>query len=344
MSYTRSYRETVSTTVSVSYPKSENGGSQSVHVDIPVDVNIHVDTTPFDNSVQHCGTNVDVLTAAVVATETAEIISKEENSKKVGETIVNGFFSYIRSEISQQIAELSQTIDAHLMHLRELANSCLAKTKQMEGDYHRISGRYIKTFEDLNKELSNRIYELDKPAFVFKKETDDNRIRISDNDLISMVSIGGAESSGLQSRISSSIAKKRALDALNKAKLFLMQQRQLNLTIQQSMLNESASGSIFTPVCLFESISDRDKIDKTIFATNFLPVLNDQQQKNNLLELFSTNSIKWSKLSQDELHNIGLYFNAELNSKSAANDQHSVRVRETIQQLADIKSINAINI
>lgn len=185
MSYTRTYRERIavhySGTVSYNYPASQNGGSGTAHYSgteyEDVNVSIEVDTEPFDNSVEHCNTNVNLLTGAVVATEAAQIVSIDKNSKKVAETIITGFFGYIRSEISQQIAELSQNIDAQLMHLKELAQSCLAKKKQMEGDFTRISSRYIKIFDDLNNELSNRIYELDKPTFVFKKELDNQSIR-----------------------------------------------------------------------------------------------------------------------------------------------------------------------
>ncbi len=233
MSYTRTYRERIavhySGTVSYNYPASQNGGSGTAHYSgteyEDVNVSIEVDTEPFDNSVEHCNTNVNLLTGAVVATEAAQIVSIDKNSKKVAETIITGFFGYIRSEISQQIAELSQNIDAQLMHLKELAQSCLAKKKQMEGDFTRISSRYIKIFDDLNNELSNRIYELDKPTFVFKKELDNQSIRTTNNDLVNTVAIFGKEGSELQSKISASIAKKRALATLNKAKVFLWQQR-----------------------------------------------------------------------------------------------------------------------
>jgi len=278
MSYTRSYSETiykvVSKNVHYNYPASENGGSDSVYVEIeaevPVDINIHVDTSPFDRSVEHCGNNVNLLTGAVVATEVAEIASIKKNSKKVANTIIDGFFGYIRSEISQQISELTQNIGAQLMHLKELMQSCRSKKIQMEGDYHRISGRYVKIFEDLNMELSNRIFELDKPAFIFKKETDNQKIRTSDNDMVSTVAIFGTDSSDLQSKIGASIAKKRALDTLNKAKLFLWQQKKLNTTIQQSMLNESKSGSIFAPVCFLETKNTSSQIDKKVFTTDYL--------------------------------------------------------------------------
>jgi len=352
MSYTRSYSETVykvvSKNVHYNYPASENGGSDSIYVEIeaeiPVDVNIHVDTSPFDRSVEHCGDNVNLLTGAVVATEVAEIAAKNENSTMVAETIIGGFFGYIRSEISQQISELTQNIGAHLMHLKELMQSCLSKQKQMEGDYHRISGRYVKVFEDLNKELSNRIFELDKPAFAFKKETDNQKIRTSDNDMVSTVAIFGSDSSDLQSKIGASIAKKRALDTLNKAKMFLWQQKKLNTTIQQSMLNECKSGSIFAPVCFLETNNKDHQIDKNVFTTDYLAMLKEKNKKNELIEQFSSTTVSWGILPSEDQKNIGLYFNTELNSKSYANDLHSVRVREMIQKIAKLGSINAINL
>ena len=185
MSYSQSYSETiykvVSRTVSYDYPPSENGGSDSVYVEIeaeiPVDVNIYVDTDPFDSSVEDCGNNVNLLTAAVVATESAEIISKEINSKKVADTIIGGFFNYIRIEISQQIAVLSQNVDAQTMYLKEMMLTCISKKSQMESDFNRIASRYVKIFKDLNNELSNRIFELDKPAFIFKNETDNQKTK-----------------------------------------------------------------------------------------------------------------------------------------------------------------------
>ncbi|MDO9258116.1 MAG: hypothetical protein Q7U54_21575, partial [Bacteroidales bacterium] len=332
----------------VSYPASQNGGTTSATVHytevVPVDVNIHVDTNPFDNSVEHCGNNVNLLTAAVVATESAEIISKELNSQKVANTIIGGFFSYIRSEISQQIAELSLSIDAQTMHLKELMQSCRAKSIQMEGDFNRIASRYVKIFDDLNNELSNRIFALDKPAFTFKKETDNQKTRTSENDLVSTVAIFGKESSDLQSKISASIAKKRALDTLNQSKLFLWQQKKLNTTIQQSMINENIACSIYLPVCFIETNNISNQINKSVFSTNYLSVLNEKSQKNELIEQFSSNKLSWSKLNPFDLKNISLYFNTELNNKSYANDPHSLRVREMIQKIATINSINAINI
>jgi hypothetical protein len=352
MSYTRRYSDSItvsgSKTVSVSYPASQNGGTTSATVHytevVPVDVNIHVDTIPFDHSVSHVKGTVDLLTGAVVATETAEILSKEKTSNKVAETIIGGFFSYIRSEISQQIAELTQAIDAHTMHLKELMQSCIAKTKQMEGDFNRISNRYLKIFDDLNNELSNRIFELDRAAFIFKKETDNQKIRTSDNDLVNTIAIFGKESSDLHSKISASIAKKRALDTLNKSKLFLWQQKKLNTTIQQSMINDNTSYSIFLPVCFIETNNVSNQINKSIFSTDYVSTLKDKSQRNELIEQFSSDKLEWGKMKQYDQKNISLYFNTELNEQSSANDTHSMRVRDMIQKIANISSINVIHL
>jgi len=352
MSYTRKYHETItvrgSKTVTVHYPKSESGGSKSVTVDyvenVPVDVNIYVDTKPFDDSVENCNTNVNLLTGAVVATEAAQIASIDKNAQKVGKTIVDGFFGYIRSEISQQIAELTQGIESQLMHLRELSKAVVDKKRQMEGDFMRISSRYIKIFDDLNNELSNRIFELDKPTFVFKKELDNLSIRTTNNDLVNTVAIFGKESSELHSKISASIAKKRALDTLNKAKVFLWQQKKLNNTVQQSMLNESMESSHYSPVCFVETKADKNQITKALHTPSFISALQENQTKNELIEQFTGSSNLWCAISKDYTDNLKLYFNSELNKSYSTADQHSVRVKEMIQKIANLGSIQTISV
>lgn len=352
MSYTRTYRERIavhySGTVNYSYPATPNGGSGSAHYSgteyEDVIVTIEVDTEPFDASVEHCNTNVNRLTEAVDATKGAQIVSIDKNAKKVGKTIVDGFFGYIRSEISQQIAELTQGIDSQLMHLRELSKAVLDKKRQMEGDFLRISSRYIKTFDDLNNELSNRIFELDKPTFVFKKELDNQRIRTSNNDLVNTVAVFGKEGSELHSKISASIAKKRALDTLNKAKVFLWQQKKLNNTVQQSMLNESTESSQYSPVCFVETKADKNQITKGLHAPSFLSALQENQTKNELIEQFTESSNSWSAITKDYADNLKLYFNSELSKSYTTADQHSVRVKEMIQKIANLGSIQTISV
>jgi hypothetical protein len=120
MGFVQNYKETISKTVTINYDASSKGGTKTVRVDIPVEINLHFDTDPFDESVRSCEHDVNMLTQAVVATEDSEVKSKERNSSRVAGSIINGFFSYIRSEISQQVTELVQSAESKQIALKGL--------------------------------------------------------------------------------------------------------------------------------------------------------------------------------------------------------------------------------
>ena len=101
MSYSRSFTRTVavhySGSKSVSYPASQNGGSMSVSYSgtayEDVEVNIHVDTDPFDASEERCNDHVNGLTASVGVMNAAQCAAIAENADKVSQTIIDGFFN-----------------------------------------------------------------------------------------------------------------------------------------------------------------------------------------------------------------------------------------------------------
>lgn len=76
-------------------------------------------------------------------------------------------FSYIRTDLSQQIRELASKAEAVLMELVEQGKACLHRKAQMGDDYARITKRYSTLFADLDKEMLNRIHALCKPVFNF---------------------------------------------------------------------------------------------------------------------------------------------------------------------------------
>ena len=357
MSYTRKYRETVFKNVTVEYDnpyavQNSDGsisqgavhfnipgygsfnaypghsGSQTVTVDIPVDVNIHVDTDPFEQSVVTCNGTIQTLTGAVVATETAQIASIDTNAKKVAGTIVKGFFNLIRSELSQQTVELTKKIEAHVLHLRELTKACKEKEKQMEADYNRISGRYMKIFNDLNNELENRIFELNKPAFVFNNNSDRHAERLTNNDMVNTVAVFGREGGELQGQISVSIAKKRAMDTIYRANRFLLKQKKTASTISQSMINENRAAMKYFPVCFIETKNDSSQISRMIYQPDGMP----KAKSNIMAELFQHRTPSATK---DSISNIQHYFYSEVNKAYSANTPHDNRVKEMIVRIFD---------
>ena len=177
MSYTRHFSKTITVhySGSVSYPASQSGGTKSYSGSTKetIHFNVTVDTDPFDESGEHQKDGVDLLTGSVAATEAAQVSSIRENSARIGQTIISGFFKTVKSDISQQITELRTRTDALLVQLNELAKRCNDKRRQMGVDYQRISSRYSKIFDDLNKELDNRIHSIDEPVFRLTRQTDD---------------------------------------------------------------------------------------------------------------------------------------------------------------------------
>jgi len=327
---------TISYSGSRSCGKCGNSVSYSGSASETVHIVIDVYDDPFNDSVAHCNKNVNLLTGAVVATETAQVASINKNSKKVADTIVDGFFSLIRSEISQQIAELSKDIDADLMYLRGMAKKCIEKQKQMETDYNRITSRYLKIFEDLNKELENRIFELNKPAFVFKNNSDNHANRTTENDLVSTVTVFGLEGGELQAKISASIAKKRTLNAINQANIFLWKQKKLQSMINQSMLNESISATKYSPVCFLETNNEKSRTERNVYQANFLPEINS----NVWIDKFKNQN--WTMAAKESKDHIQRYFNSEVSNAYNSNNKHDNRVKEMIVKIFDINSVKSI--
>jgi hypothetical protein len=330
MSYSRRYSETVSKTVTVSYPSSQNGGSKSVTVSIPVDVNIHVDTIPFDSSIISCNNNIDLLTTSVIATEAAEIESRWRNSKKIAKSVVNGFFNFTRSEISQQVSELTTRVDATLIHLSELSKSVLDKKRQMEVDFNRISSRYVKVFEDLDKELSNRIFEIDKQVYQFSKNTLNATKSFFEGTLANTITITNKETTSLQSKIYAASSKKSAYDTIISAKKFLIEQNDLNNTLKKNIYNDSNSGKIYLPVCYFEyQAIENKKIESKIFVQKSMNFGDVSILKNQIQE----NKTNWKKISGDNAKSINIFINEQLNKHYNGSDSKTSRIINLIQKL-----------
>jgi hypothetical protein len=205
MSYTIRDNQTISGYVTghYEYPASENGGSGSITLDWEEDVEIQVtvEDDPFQNSVQDCKQNIDLLTASVVATEAAQLASKAQASKQIGAGMVKGFFNLIQSEINQQMVELSTALVPKLQEIKNLVDRCRGLQHQMEADYHRIRDRYIRLFNDLDRELKTRIQSLDRAAFSFRQISADPAGESARSAQVTTPMVSGRETQVVQTQL-----------------------------------------------------------------------------------------------------------------------------------------------
>lgn len=174
MSYTRSMTGEVywSTSGSVSYPASESGGSVPYHDSgsVPITINVHVDTTSFDGSVAFCGASLATLGGSVKNAGVEQCQAIESSSESVSRHITDGFFSLIKSDLSQNMAHLIAKVTSAINLLNQKAKLLKDEHKVMENDYKRVFARYNEIFSSLDEECKKRIMELDKQAYRLSRD------------------------------------------------------------------------------------------------------------------------------------------------------------------------------
>ena len=330
MSYSRRYQQRIAIRYSGSVyaPPSQSGRnipySDVAYEDVTID--ICVDTDAFDAGINHCNGSIVNLTGSVVATEAAQIASIRQNSRKIGSTIVKGFFDTVRSEVSQQIMELTSKIDSTLLHLNQLAGRCKEKQTQMQNDYGRLASRYLKIFDDLNHELENRIFELCRPVFVFKKATDEKTLGTICSDMTTTAMVSGAEHGALEARLASSLTKRRASDTILQAHGFLVKQKRTEYVLTHSTIDEAAEGSFYLPVCYLE-INDHGVTGRYTFKPQMLENVNNKY----LIDEISQQDISDTLASKST--QLEESFNREVSTTFNHQDSHSKRVMDYVTKL-----------
>lgn len=337
MSYNRSFTRRIAVpyrgSMTVDYPASEHGGSKTVYYDgttyEDVEVDIHIDTSPFDASVADCNNHVNDLTASVSAMNTAQCIAIAENAKKVSKSIIDGFFHSVRTDLSTQKAELEQVIEARLLLLRQQATSLKEKQQSMADDYARTTARYQKIFSDLNNELSVRIHQIDQPVFNLVKEVDTQSDRMLHTDMVQTSVTLSKESSILQAQIGAATVKNHALEAMEMAQNFLTSKAISDRTIRNTTIEGSGEDKYLIPVCFMRTKSDK-KIDQKCLVPKYYSKNNDNLQS----RLCDTlKEYEFPVQTESETEQLQSYVQSEMANRISGDDTHSARVREMINKM-----------
>lgn len=216
--------------------------------------NYTVDTEPMADKISSVSTHVKATTGAVVAMQTALILAEEKAADRICENVNRGFYTLIRSQISQKVAKLQSEADAHLSQLLQYKKALLSIKNRMYKDYNTISGRYIKIFNQLNTGLKQRVFELDKPTIDFAVREIDNFFART-KYLTATIPIVQLESVADSQIIIISNIKQKSLNLVMAMKDFfadVKMQRNLNKRI---LVNQSVTDNkeIYIPIFLVES-------------------------------------------------------------------------------------------
>lgn len=217
-----------------------------------------VDTKPMAHEIDKVSHHVTATTTAVVAMKTAVIAAEKEASDHVCEKVNQGFYTMIRSQISQKMAKLQSDVDSLLMQLAQQQKQLLGIRTRMERDYNMLLARYSKLFTGLNQNLKQRVAELDRPTMNFalgEVEHITNRSKL----LTATVPVGQLESVMQSQQILASNAKYQGMKVINTMRNFLSDfndQRRLTSTILLS--GEARESHLAVPVVMMETCIDRN--------------------------------------------------------------------------------------
>jgi hypothetical protein len=335
MSYSRSYSATISGTVSksVSYPASQKGGSTDVSLDWQedVEVTIFVDTSPFDDSVATIKQHVGALTGAMVATQSVHVAQKIKAARAISDSVTKGFFTVIGSNISQQMAEAKSKIDSLLLSLADLKQSLLKIHQQMGHDYARISERYGRIFEDLDKETQNRIGALDAALFRTRESLAQPAERTRGKGGSVVPTIVGGENSQSQSAMVTGSIRARMNRLLGSAAAFLGAERQLAHGFQEILADEVDQGSPqqFLPVLYMEAEGVGGMTTASLLASDFErnPLL-QLEVRSKLVRHFMEGSLPWS--SSGRHPQVERHLSSLVDGLQSGDAVHAARVRAAI--------------
>ena len=330
MSYRRTYKASISGSKTVSVGPSDKSQTITINYEHPFEVVIDVDTNPFDASVHNCSQNFNGLTAAVAASEAAQVLSVKNSSKKIGNAILQGFFNFISNDLGQQIKELqlkSQSIYAELLQQKK---SCENKQDQMERDYQRITKRYTNLFGDLDKEMSNRIHRLCMPVFKVADASRDTLQQVVNNDLLGLASVASKEMANLDSVLKCSSMKNNMGKLITTIDEYIRNTYVLKQSVDEMLRNDKGGTYSYVPVAYVESTISEQGVNRNVYMPTDEKVKWDDKIECNIESSFQEKSVKWEELDSAEVDNIKMYFNQEL-SKSGV----SPRVAQTINKLME---------
>lgn len=222
-------------------------------------INCHVDTQPMANSLSTVSNKVEQTRGAVIAMQAAVITAEQKAANHVCENVNRGFYTLIHSQISQKVARLKSEVDSHVMNLHQQQKQLAAIRARMERDYGMICARYYKLFNAINKNLQQRVFELDKPTINFAMR-DVNTISNRTKQLTATIPVAQIESIATSQRILASNMKYRGMQAISSMNSFLnnlKDQDTLTHSVLMPMKMEHEADTMMLPVIICESNYDQ---------------------------------------------------------------------------------------
>ena len=283
-----------------------------------IDVNVNVNTTPFDNSVSRCGDHVGALTGSIIGFKTANIASKVDNEKQIVNSVTIGFSSLIEQNLALQNAGIEAEMHALAGELMQQCKELDYKHEVMNKDFNRIKSRYTSLFETITKEMNNRIKQLIKPCFDFVSQVRQEQNRRIETSLLSVATTTGKESDSARIAIQASKMKSNAENLISTAGSYIKGNKSLSIAKDTFCVDSEESDKVcYAPVIVAYSGDESSSLKPTLYVN---PIIDgNNEAKDSLLN--TANSLKEQEVSIDYKNRIGAYFNQMLSDVSDGSER-----------------------
>lgn len=185
---------------------------------------ITVDTSEMARKMQEVSETVAGTTAAVGLMHEAVIEEEKTSTDLICNRLTSGFYFSTVAQVEQKAAHERSNSKSLAMALKQQMDELDKLKSRMEKDYHRIAERYTKLFNDLNSELKNRIYELDRPVMEFCLE----KVKLMQqrvNGLVSSVPVNQSESLTATQMITAAHLKENAKELINAITTYIKKEK-----------------------------------------------------------------------------------------------------------------------
>lgn len=289
-----------------------------------------VDTSELAQEIHSVKQHVNATTSAVVGMQAAVIKAQADGADHVCKKVNQGFYALIHSQISQKVAALQSKLDAQLLRLNQQRKHLAAIRQRMERDYRMISARYLKIFNSINRNLAQRITEVDRPVILFAT-TEADKVANRSNQMVATVPMGQAESVKTSQTVISSNLKYRAAKAIESIDSFIADSRTLNSITDRILLPRRMAEAVETlcvPVCIAESNIDGNGNMQTRIQVSEIGIGKDARQsvETRVAAAYREGALQWKGQAQinPEVEN---YFN-QLVAKSGLSERQRKMVVE----------------
>lgn len=306
------------------------------------DFNFTVDTSPMASEIQSVSRNVNKVSGAVVAMQTAVIAAEQKGAEYVCQNVNKGFYSLMHSQISQKIAQLTSTVEAKLFELGQYAAALQGIQSRMTNDYNMISGRYTKLFRSINSNLEARVAELDMPAFKLVDrdvKLADSRMRLN-SALFATNQLESVLSSQLIAASKVKVDAENALEVISKYIKDSNKQTKKSEASMQDCKIDSVE-DIYIPVSIVESTSAVGNPSVNYYVARSGNEIIDRNIDTSVREHSVNSALRgsWSDIDSNDMANVEAEF-----TRILANFDEDGRIKDEIIKMFNMtKGVQQLN-